>query len=77
MYYLFKDDLYLEEINYTLVETDFKRYVKVKIENVIFSRELKGLFTSLEKADEVRKIVHDNLGIELQLKRIDLFKGEE
>lgn len=68
-YYLYTSDMYLEEIDYE----------ENKLNNVKFSNKDKDLRAGIkyfETADEIRRIVFIELGIELKIGKMKVF-GEE
>lgn len=68
MYYQLKSgDLYLEEIDY---EGNI-------INKIIFNKELGTALKDFELADEIRKVVFIELGVELRIEKLKLFNKEE
>lgn len=68
-YYLYTGDMYLEEIDY---EENKINYVKFSNKE----RELKVAVKYFDIADEIRKMVFIELGVELKIGKMRLF-GEE
>lgn len=68
-YYLYTSDMYLEEIDYE----------ENKLNNVKFSNKDKDLRAGIkyfETADEIRRIVFIELGIELKIGKMKIFREE-
>ncbi len=69
-YYLYTSDMYLEEIDYT--ESTLNRIIFINKKE-----DLKAGIKDLETADEIRKIVFIELGIELKIEKFKVFGKEE
>ncbi len=69
-YYLYTSDMYLEEIDYT--ESTLNRIIFINKKE-----DLKAGIKDFETADEIRKIVFIELGIELKIEKFKVFGKEE
>ena len=69
-YYLYTSDMYLEEIDY---EDNKLNYVKFSNKD----KELRAAIKYFDTADEIRKIVFIELGVELKIGKMKLFGKEE
>lgn len=70
-YYLYTSDMYLEEIDF-----EDKKLNYVKFSNK--DRDLRAGIKDFDTADEIRKIVFIELGVELKIGKMRVFeKGEE
>lgn len=69
-YYLYTSDMYLEEIDYT--EDTLNRIIFINKKE-----ELKAGIKDFDTADEIRKIVFIELGIELKIGKMKLFGKED
>lgn len=68
MYYQLKNgDLYLEEIDYE----------ENTINKIIFNKEMGIALKDFELADEIRKVVFIELGVELRIEKVKLFNKED
>ncbi len=69
-YYLYTSDMYLEEIDYT--ESTLNRIIFINKKE-----DLKDGIKDFETADEIRKIVFIEIGIELKIEKFKVFGKEE
>lgn len=63
-YYLYNCDLYLEEIDFT----------DDHINSIKFNKDLRASIYDFEVADEIRKLVFIELGVELKIGKGKLFE---
>ena len=69
-YYLYTSDMYLEEIDYT--EDTLNRVIFINKKE-----DLKAGIKDFDTADEIRKIVFIELGVELKIGKMKLFGKED
>ena len=69
-YYLYTSDMYLEEIDYT--ENTLNRVIFINKKE-----DLKAGIKDFDTADEIRKIVFIELGVELKIGKMKLFGKED
>lgn len=69
-YYLYTSDMYLEEIDYT--EETLNRIIFINKKE-----DLKAGIKDFDTADEIRRIVFIELGIELKIEKFKLFKEDK
>lgn len=69
-YYLYTSDMYLEEIDYT--ENTLNRIIFINKKE-----DLKAGIKDFDTADEIRKIVFIELGVELKIGKMKLFGKED
>lgn len=71
MYYcLYTSDMYLEEIDYTEEKINSVKFINKE-------SEIKAGIKDFETADEIRKLVFIELGVELKIKRFRVFGKED
>ena len=69
-YYLYTSDMYLEEIDYT--EDTLNRIIFINKKE-----DLKAGIKDFDTADEIRRIVFIELGVELKIGKMRLFGKED